>query len=286
MLRVRTRSPGWRRSLPDKGDKKYRFHAVLKHEMLPTAAIPPTQRPQQALVDNHKVLDQGQSSGCTGFGTAPMVAVERKVTTRSATFIYAEARFLRGELASDNGAYGRDAVAVAATLGVPSSLSWSHRLDPVTNLPKHLFEDPPERTDALALKQKAATYHPLASRQEFRSCLQAHTFCLGITCYSNLFDDPMVEKFGIVPMPAGSEEGGHWLWFIGSDFSFKNSQWAQEARNAGYPESLIPNEVYEFQNSWGPKWGRRGRGVIQASYIEDPNLADDGQTLRGFPESS
>lgn len=283
-MRVRDRSPGWRRSLPDYRDKPYRFAAALKHEM--ASEFPTLQRPQKREVDAQPVLDQGNSSGCTGFGTAPMVSVERNVSLRSATFIYAEARKKIGELNVDNGAYGRDAVAVASTLGVPREKLWTHALDPRTSTPPNLFQDPSDRADADAAKRKAFTYHPLATRQEFRSCLQRHTFCTGITCFSNAFDDPKVERFGIWPMPAGNDEGGHWLWFIGADFAFRESEWAQWARNGGFPESEIPNEVYIFQNSWSDKWGRQGRAVIPAAYLEDRDLTDDGQTLRGFADEN
>lgn len=270
---------GWRPSRPHKEDKSYRFSAALKHEL--SGEFPSLQRPQKSEVDKQPVLNQGNSSGCTGFGTASMVAVERDVSVRSATFIYAEARKKINELNVDNGAYGRDAVAVAATLGVPRERLWTHALDAQTDLPHNLFQDPAEKADIDALKRKSFTYHPLANRQEFRSCLQRHTFCAGITCYSNLFD-AKTERFGIIPMPDGDDMGGHWLWFIGADFKFRESEYAQWARNNGFPDSEIPNEVYILQNSWTDKWGRAGRAVIPAAYLEDPDLTGDGQTLRGF----
>jgi hypothetical protein len=283
-----TKGLGWRPSRPHMEDEKYRFHNALKAEL--AGEFPALQRPQKGEVDKIPVLDQGQSSGCTGYGTAPHAAVERNVSIRSATFIYAEARKKIGELDLDNGAYGRDAVAVASTLGVPRADYWPHLLSPDSQLPPNLLADPErdpkaKMIDADALKRKAFTYHPLATRQEFRSCLLRHTFCTGITCYSNLFD-PLVERFGIIPPPAGSDEGGHWLWFIGADFNFRESEWAKWARDGGYPESLVPNEVYMFQNSWGPAWGRKGRGVIPASYLENQNLTGDGQTLRGFADEN
>lgn len=274
---------GWRPSRPHYQDRTYRFSNALRHEL--AAEFPPLQRPQQREVDAQPVLNQGYSSGCTGFGTAPMVSVERNVSMRSATFIYAEARKKIGELNVDNGAYGRDAVAVAATLGVPRQAYWPHALDPSTELPPNLFDDPSDRADADASKRKAFTYHPLATRQEFRSCLLRHTFCTGITCYSNLFD-ARVERFGIIPMPGGADEGGHWLWFIGADFNFRQSEWAQWARNGGFPDSEIPNEVYIGQNSWTDQWGRKGRFVIPAAYLENTDLTGDGQTLRGFADEN
>lgn len=282
-MKQRLSSPGWRRSLPDFRDRKYRFSNALSHEM--ASEFPPLQRPQKREVDAQPVLDQGQCSGCTGFGTAPMVAVERNVSVRSATFIYYEARRVIGETNVDNGAYGRDAVAVASNLGVPREHLWSHALDSQTETPANLFLDPTEKADIDASKRKSFTYHPLATRQEFRSCLLRHTFAIGITCFSNLFDERTAAT-GIIPDPAGDNEGGHWLWFIGADFNFRESEWAQWARNQGFPDSEIPNEVYIGQNSWSERWGRAGRFVIPASYLEDRDLADDGQTLRGFSDEN
>lgn len=276
---------GWRPSRPHIEDRKYQFSTALKREL--AGEFPSLQRPQQKEVDKMPVLDQGQCSGCTGYGTAPHAAVERNVSIRSATMIYALARKKIGELGLDNGAYGRDAVAVAATMGVSREQFWPHELDPNTQLPPNLHDDPSENNKVMAdaLKRKEFTYHPLATRQEMRSCLLRHTFCTGITCYSNLFD-PIVEKFGIIPNPSGSDEGGHWLWFIGADFNFRESEWAKWARDNGFPDSLIPNEVYIGQNSWGNSWGRNGRFVIPATYLEDTNLTGDGQTLRGFADEN
>lgn len=274
-------TPGWRRSLPDYRDKPYRFSAALKPEL--AGEFPPAQRPQKLQVDAQPVLNQGYSSACTGYGTAPMVSVERNVTTRSATFIYAEARKLIGELDVDNGAYGRDAVSVACNLGVPRDDLWPHELDRNTHIPPNLFLDPSTKADIDAAKRKSFTYHGLATRQEFRSCLQRHTFCIGIAIYANFYD-LIVDRFGIVPLPAGTDYGGHWIWVIGSDFNFRESEWAAWARAGGFPANQIPNEVYIFQNSWDIVWGRQGRGVLPAAFLEDRDLSADGQTLRGFAD--
>jgi hypothetical protein len=277
---MRAKSPGWRRSLPDFRDETFRFKNALKEELTPSMDFPLVQRPQMREVDKQPVLDQGQCSGCTGFGTASMVAVERNVSPRSATAIYYGARLKIGEQNLDNGAYGRDAVAIAVTDGVPRDDLWPNDLGP-NGVPTNLFIDPGAKADADALKRKSFTYHPLSTRQEMRSCLQRHTFCIGVTCFSNLWD-ARVTATGLWPFPAGQDQGGHWIWIIGADFDFRNSEWAQWARNQGYPDAEIENEVYIGQNSWGRSWGRQGRFVIPARILESPYFADDGQTLRGF----
>jgi hypothetical protein len=272
---------GWRPSLPDYRDAAYRFGTALKAELIAPAELPPSAQPQRRELDKLPVLDQGMCSGCTGFGTALMDAVERNVTLRSPLFIYYEARRLIGETGVDNGAYGRDAVKVCASLGAPTLNLWPTHVDPAGNV-LNVFDDPADKADRDAAKRKAFSYHPVANAQEFRSCLAGgHLFAIGITCYSNLFAEA-VDNRGVVPMPAGQDEGGHWVPIIGYDDKFRESQWAQEARNAGLPDSAIPERVYEFQNSWSEQWGRHGRGVLHAEYVESPYLADDGQTIRGF----
>ena len=97
---------------------------------------------------------------------------------------------------------------------------------------------------------------------------------------------PLTERFGIVQMPAGDYQGGHWLWFNWYDDNFRQSEYAFWAKQNGFPESQLPERVYGFNQSWGVGWGRQGRGVIPAEYLESRYLAGDGQTLRGFADES
>lgn len=268
---------GWRPDRPDYRDVPYRFNRALAGEMQSVAALPPRAAPQRREVDRHGVMDQGYTGSCTGHGTGLCAAVERNVSKRSPYFIYFEARRMIGETDVDNGAYIRDAVKVCSTLGAPTYRNWPSD-------PNKLFDDPSDKADRDAARRKVFTYHRLRGGQEFRSCLAGgHLFTIGFSCYSNLFA-PAVERFGIVPMPAGGDEGGHCVAVIGYDDDFRTSAWATSARNAGFPDSEIPARVYEFQNSWGQSWGTGGRGVIPAEYLEDVNLADDAWTLRGFED--
>lgn len=269
---------GWRPDKPDYRDIPYRYNRALLDEMQTAAALPPRAAPQRKEVDAHGVLDQGYTGSCTGHGTGLCAAVERNVKPRSPYFIYYEARRIIGETGVDNGAYIRDAVKVCADLGAPVMSKWP-------SLPGNLLADPDIKADADAAKRKVFTYHRLRGvngGQEFRSCLASgHLFTIGFTCFSNLFS-PQTEATGIVAMPEGPDEGGHCIAVIGYDDDFRSSVWAQEAMQRGMPESAIPARAYEFQNSWGTSWGRNGRGVFPAEYLEDEYLADDAWTLRGF----
>lgn len=270
---------GWRPDRPDIRDKPFRFNRALSGEMLTQGALPPRAAPQAKEIDAHGVLDQGQTGSCTGHGIGLCASVERNVSKRSPFFIYYEARRAIGETDVDNGAYIRDAAKSVSNIGAPRYSLWPSD-------PAKLFTDPPVKPDADAAKRKLFSYHRLtgANRgQEFRSCLAGgHVFAIGFTCYSNLFD-AAVERFGIVAMPQGGDEGGHCVAVIGYDDDFGASEWAQWARSDGYPQSQLPQgRVYICQNSWGYSWGRAGRFVIPATYLEDDNLADDAWTLRGF----
>lgn len=271
---------GWRPDKPDYRDFPYRFNRALAGEMAATAALPPRAAPQRGEVDRHGVLDQGATGSCTGHGTGLCAAVERNVKPRSPYFIYYEARRAIGETDVDNGAYIRDAVKACSTLGAPVYSKWP-------SFEANLLVDPGAAADADAAKRKIFSYHRLSGTndgQEFRSCLAGgHLFTIGFTCYANLFD-ARVERFGIVPMPRGAEEGGHCVAVIGYEDDFRNSAWAAWARQGGFPDSEIPARVYECQNSWGQAWGKVGRFVIPAEYLESDYLADDAWTLRGFAE--
>jgi hypothetical protein len=266
---------GWRPDKPDYRDVPYRFSRALAHEMI--ADLPPNAAPQRREVDRHGVMDQGETGSCTGHGSGLCAAVERNVSKRSPFFIYFEARRIIGETDVDNGAYIRDAVKVCSTLGSPRYSLWPSTAD-------RLLQDPASKADLDAGKRRVFTYHRLQMGQEFRSCLASgHLFAIGFTCYANLFS-AAVDRFGIVPMPAGGDEGGHCIAVIGYDDDFPSSEWAKSARDSGLPDSAIPARVYECQNSWGASWGRNGRFVIPAEYLEDTNLADDAWTLRGFED--
>lgn len=266
---------GWRPDKPDYRDVPYRFSRALAGEMVTPAALPRSATPQRRELDRHGVMDQGQTGSCTGHGTGLCAAVERNVSKRSPFFIYYEARRIIGETGVDNGAYIRDAVKVCSTLGSPRYSLWPSTTD-------RLMTDPAPKADMDAEKRRVFTYHRLQGGQEFRSCLASgHLFTIGFSCYANLFE-PAVDHFGIVSMPAGPDEGGHCVAVIGYDDDFRSSKWAQEARSGGFPDSDIPARAYECQNSWSEAWGRGGRFIMPAEYLEDDNLADDAWTLRGF----
>jgi hypothetical protein len=268
---------GWRPDNPDYRDDAFRFGKALSHEKMRVGNLPVRVMPQKKEVDAHPVLDQGPTGSCTGHGVGLIAAIERNVTVRSPFFIYYEARRIIGETDVDNGAYIRDAIKVTNALGAPTYRKWPTQRE-------NLFADPSDVADRDAAKRKAFSYHRLDNGDDYKSCLAAgHLMTIGFTVYLNI-DEPIVEKFGIIPMPAGNDDGGHCVAIIGYDLDFKNSEWAASARNNGYPADSIPDQVYIGQNSWGADWGRSGRFVIPCEYLDNGDLADDAWTLRGFAD--
>lgn len=278
------RRMGWRKDLPDYRDEPYRFENALKSEIVAAGDRPIRSKPQRKELDRIPVQDQGYAGSCTGEGTGVMAAVERNVKMRSSIFIYAEARKMIGELHLDNGAYGRHSCQVVAKAGAPVESKWPRDLDPKTRKPRRLHEDPDDAADRDAAKRRTFTHHPLWTPDEYQSCLASnHLFAIGYSVFTNHWD-PFVDQFGILGWPAGRLEGGHWVCVCGVDNDFRNSEWAQWARNNGAPDSRIPERAYEVRGSWGIEYGRGGHYMIDAAVIEHPRLADDAQTLRGFAD--
>ena len=268
---------GWRPDLPDYRDERFLFSRALADEMLAPTVLPPSAQPQRRELNKHPPRDQGNAGSCVGHGVGLIAAVERNVTQRSPLFIYAEARKVIGELEQDNGAFIRDGVKVVATLGAPKERDWPYDLS-------KLHDDPSDKADRDAAKRKVFSYHRLQTGQEFRSCLASgHLFAIGFTVYSLMWE-PLVTEHGIVNMPYGTAQGGHCVAVIGYDNVFRQSEWAFEARQRGIPDASIPEQVYECQNSWSASWGRQGRFVIDARYLEHWALAGDAWTLRGFED--
>lgn len=275
---------GARPSLPDYRDRAFLFERTLAGELMNYEDLPPESHPQARQVDKVPVVDQGRTGSCVGEASAFVAAVQRNVTQRSGSFVYYECRRMIGETNQDAGAYGVDGCKVVSTLGVPRHSLWPTELGPDGHQLR-VFEDPNEKADVDALKRKLFTYHHFGPNREheFRSCLTRHLLLGSITVFSNMWD-PRVDRFGIIPRPAGSFQGGHRLAFTGYYDDFRSSEWAAHARREGCPESFIPKRAYKGRNSWGIEWGRGGNFVIDADFLEDHEMAWDFQTLRGYED--
>lgn len=276
---------GWRRNLPDHRDRDYSFSRVLGAELLAVEDVPLETAPQHKEVLAHGIRNQGPAGSCVGHGFGLADAIERNVKPRSPLWIYAKCRMRRGELAVDLGAYPRDACKVLAEEGAPVEAKWPYWI--VGETVGNLFVEPPASANVDAAKRKVFSYHELTNGHEMRSCLagskgkQGHLFCVGLSVFAN-WSDPIVDKFGIIPMPQGFDDGGHLLPVVGHNDRFRESEYAFKARTAGYPEAAIPEKVYKVQNSWDADWGDGGFGYVPCDYVESPYFGGDWLTLRGF----
>jgi hypothetical protein len=276
---------GWRKNLPDFRDRNYAFRRMLAGEILNVEDVPLESAPQAKEVAAHGVRNQGPAGSCVGHAFGLAASVERNVKPRSPLWIYSQARMKQGELSVDLGAYPRDAAMVVREMGAPVDSKWPYRIvgDTVANL----FVEPSIASDKDAEKRKLFTFHELNGRLELVSCLsdtktkRGHLVTFGTTVFAN-WSQPIVDKFGLIQMPAGADDGGHELPIIGHNFNFKQSAYAQKCRNAGVPESAIFNEVYKVQNSWDYDWGDEGCGYIPAAIVESQLYSGDWITLRGF----
>lgn len=272
MLDPRRRNPGWRPDLPDHRDYRYSASRVDKVDL----AVAFRPRMTASRFYKQPITDQRMTSACTGHSSAKEFARERALTPRSPLFTYWNARAAIGETAVDNGAYIRDAIKSLADFGSPRDDLWP-------DVDVNLFVDPAVPADLDAAKRKNVEYHRLYEKREnILACLSSgHGLVTGVTVYSSIFS-PRTDATGIVLKPEPSEplEGGHALPFGDVDLNFKASSEAQVARNAGFPESLIPAEAICAANSWSERYGQKGHYWFDLAYLCDENLADDTWTIR------
>jgi C1A family cysteine protease len=280
---------GWRPNMPDGRDRNYSFSRVLGGELLPVEDLPLETAPQAKEVAAHGHRNQGPAGSCVGHAFGLADAVERNVKPRSALWIYSKCRMKRGELSVDLGAYPRDACEILRDAGAPLESKWPYQIE--GNTVRNLFVEPSAKADRDAAGRKLFTYHELRNGHEMRSCLadtknkKGHLFLVGVSVFTNWFT-PLVDRFGIVPMPAGQDDGGHMLPVIGHNDRFRESEYAQKCRNAGFPDSAIPERVYKCQNSWDTDVGDGGDYYIPCEYVENPYYAGDWFTLRGFANAN
>lgn len=266
------RGLGWRPDLPDFRDHRY---SLSTHGVVEIAApLPP--RHEAPRFRKAPIKFQRNIGSCTGQAWAREAARERKLTEQSALAIYYEERRLNGELDIDAGAYIRDGAKVVTSYGVPTEKLWPDR-------DENVFKDPNAKADKDAGRKIFGEYLRVGpSQQEMCAVIASgHGFVMGISCYDSMFTS-IADRTGIIPYPQDNEtlQGGHALQFGGYDLKFRESEAAQRFRSMGFPESIIPEAVMIFANSWDESWGDRGYGYLDMRFAADENLADDRWTIR------
>jgi hypothetical protein len=270
MASAAEKGTGYKGLLGDHRDFMYR---AAKDGIDQTVALPP--RAVAKRFYDQPIFDQEQRSNCVGQSIARHVASVRKVSPRSAAFVYWGARLLINETHLDQGAYIRDGFKSAAHEGVPRDDLWP-------DVDANLFLDPVEKADRDALKRRILSYIRLNGAPDYRACIAAgFSFVAGVTLYSQMISRRTWAS-GILPFPQSGEYqiGGHALEFGEYDDHFRDSAWAKWARDRGFPDAMIPERVYIAANSWSEKFGKGGYLAVDATYIDHPWLAADVQTAR------
>jgi C1A family cysteine protease len=240
---------GWRPSLPDQRDRPYTAEWMA---LPPSVDLRPLCPPVQ---------DQGQEGSCTAFSTTGadwFLRMKEKLPDfrPSEAFTYYGARIYEGTFPDDSGAQVREAL---------RDLVW-HGACPEALMPysdQDCATVPSANAKAAAAQHKVTQYLRLDGTNlgQLKACLASgYPFVSGFTVYES-FESPAVERTGVVPMPAMSEQvlGGHAVCTVGYDDA---------------------SHRFIVRNSWGTGWGMKGYFTIPYAYWTRRDLSDDFWTLR------
>lgn len=232
---------GWR---PDTPDVRDRIFSTAKAVQLPAFINNFNQSP---------IRDQGEEGSCVGHAVGGCFDyldriddTPKEYVSCSPRDVYYKARLERGDENSDSGAEIRLAIKAVARDGVCPDACWPYRQGEWKKKPTNLAK----RTSH---SFKLSSYERLDSVNSILIAIASHYAVVGgFTCYTNMFT-PEVDRTGDVPMPGGSEDGGHAVQFVGYN---------------------LPKERLIFKNSWSDQWGNKGYGSLPFEFVEQ-GAADD-----------
>lgn len=239
---------GWIPDLPDHRDVMYSVAAP--------AVLPPK---IDLRADCPIVYDQGSLGSCTAQaigGAHQFNQIKAKAVTNfipSRLFIYWNEREMEGTVGEDSGAMIRDGIKSVAQQGVCPDTEWPYDINNFKTKPSDLCY-----THAL-LHQVLSYQRVSVALSQIKTCLASgYPIVFGFTVYES-FETPEVARTGMMPMPAGSQLGGHAVMAV------------------GYDDSIGRVIV---RNSWGAEWGDAGYFYMPYQYIANSNLCDDFWTIR------
>jgi C1A family cysteine protease len=257
-------SLGWVPDLPDHRDLVYSAPLQRLRQLPASVDLCP-----QFLFEPY---DQGAIGSCTANAIAAAIQFDRAKNkqkpdfTPSRLFIYYNERAMEHSIPLDAGAQIRDGIKSVAKQGACKETTWPYEAmpaDPATELfPPN---SPPVTKPPAAAYQEAGSYKAISyfrvqqSLAQMKGCLaDGFPFVLGFSVYQNIYDasgNPVT----VLPMPSGSQIGGHAVLAVGYD-------------DARY--------VFIIRNSWGTSVQDHGYFYMPYSYASDSNLADDLWTIR------
>ena len=210
-----------------------------------------------ALVDYsasmNPVRNQGNLGSGVGFAMAYTVEyfllkqLNIKVIL-SPLFIYYQARKIRDTVKLDAGAYIKDVIKVAQTIGIVDEESWPYK-------ESKLAVQPPKSTEK-AIHYFVDDVAPVKTLKQIKDAMSDFgPVIIGVSIYDSFYK----ESSGLIKMPARKESiiGGHAICLVGFD---------DQA------------QLFKFKNCWGTEWGENGYGFIPYDYIE--KFSDDGWIIK------
>lgn len=155
---------------------------------------------------------------------------------------YFDTRAMEGSQSEDSGCQIRDALKIAATIGVAEEAWWPYDLT-------KLYDKPDAAAYASAAKHRAVEYQRVdVSARAIKTALYTgRPVIIGVQIFPS-FESDEVAKSGVVPMPAWNERsiGGHAMLVIGF------------GQRPGF---------FKVRNSWSSAWGDGGNAWIPEEYV-------------------
>jgi C1A family cysteine protease len=234
---------GWIPDLPDYRDVMY---SVAAPAVLPTKVD---------LRDGCPIVyNQGSLGSCTAQaigGAHQFNQIKAKAAADfipSRLFIYWNEREMINTINEDSGAMIRDGIKSVVRQGVCHDTEWPYDVAKFT-------VKPPEPCYVHALNHQVLSYQRVSvALSQIKTCLASgYPIVFGFTVYES-FQTEAVARTGMMPMPAGSQLGGHAVMAV------------------GYDDSIGRVIV---RNSWGADWGDAGYFYMPYEYIANSNLCDD-----------
>jgi len=184
------------------------------------------------------ILDQQQSSSCTGFSFSQNLRLQNfSISDPSALWIYAQERILEQgasrNFLSDNGANPADALTVLLQIGVVSDKDYPFSMQNVTKVPSSSLLNVSKQHKV----SRAYAVNPNDLETMKQTLSKGIPISVGIILYDSFMSYDMAQTGeGKMPKPGEGVCGGHEVLLIG--YNDNTSQFL-----------LI--------NSWGGGWGRK-----------------------------
>jgi len=212
-------------------------------------------RPKCSPVENQE--SEGSCTGHAFIGAMEHLELvqHQKFTRLSRNFVYYNERLIEGTTRQDAGAQIADGIQALKTYGVCEEAVWPYNV--------HHFKAKPSADAYIdGLKRRALKCTKISQHENtiLHFLSEGRPIVFGIVVYES-FENEVVAKTGIVPMPDNTKEkclGGHAVLMVGYDLNTR---------------------MFLVRNSWGIKWGLDGYFWLPFAFVLDPTLSDSFWTV-------